>query len=154
MYDRHLMPLVEDLYFTDQTQTVRAMKQDGGQIKEDGGGVVDAQGLDPNGEPSYLERQTAYFSRYICQIEEEIMEAMGANNPVQGGEEEEHLRESGEMIGNANKKLVQPKAETVAGAVDLGGEREATAKNDISIMADIFEEAGGDCEEDHLEDDI
>ena len=56
MYDRHLMPLVEDLYFTDQTQTVRAMKQDGGQVKEDGDGTVDAQGLDPNGEPSYLER--------------------------------------------------------------------------------------------------
>ena len=56
MYDRHLMPLVEDLYFTDQTQTVRAMKQDGGQVKEDGGGTVDAQGLDPNGEPTYLER--------------------------------------------------------------------------------------------------
>lgn len=34
------------------------------------------------------------------------MEAMGANNLVQGGEDEEHLRESGEMIGNANKKLV------------------------------------------------
>jgi hypothetical protein len=34
------------------------------------------------------------------------MEAMGANNLVYGGEDEEHLRESGEMIGNANKKLI------------------------------------------------
>ena len=82
------------------------------------------------------------------------MEAMGANNPVQGGEEEEHLRESGEMIGNANKKLVQTKAEPATGAVDLNTERDPTAKNDISIMADIFEEACGDREEDHLEDDI
>ena len=30
MYDRHLMPLVEDLYFTDHTNQVRAMKAEGG----------------------------------------------------------------------------------------------------------------------------
>ena len=148
MYDRHLMPLVEDLYFTDQTQTVRAMKQDGGMVKEDGGSAADPQGQDASGEPTYLDRQTAYFSRYICQIEEEIMEAMGANNPVRGGEEEEHLRESGEMIGHANKKLVQPKAEPAPSAVDLNADKNGMAENDISIMADIFEETGRDCDND------
>ena len=29
MYDRHLMPIVEDLYYTDQTQNVRNMKTEG-----------------------------------------------------------------------------------------------------------------------------
>jgi hypothetical protein len=47
MYDRHLMPLVEDLYFTDQTQQVRSIKTDGG-MKEDPSA--------PSSEPSYLEK--------------------------------------------------------------------------------------------------
>jgi hypothetical protein len=65
MYDRHLMPLVEDLYFTDQTQTVRAMKQDASLVKEDCPGQG-ALGQEPIVEPSYMDKQTAYFSRYIC----------------------------------------------------------------------------------------
>lgn len=47
MYDRHLMPLVEDLYFTDQTQQVRSIKTDGA-MKEDPSA--------PASEPSYLEK--------------------------------------------------------------------------------------------------
>ena len=34
MYDRHLMPIVEDLYFTDQAQQVRSMKQEAGGVDD------------------------------------------------------------------------------------------------------------------------
>ena len=55
------MPLVEDLYLTDQTQQVRSIKTDG-VMKEDPSA--------PASEPSYLEKQTAQFSAFICQIED------------------------------------------------------------------------------------
>lgn len=58
MYDKHLMPIVEDLYFTDQTQQVRTMKADGG-FKTDSP-VTDA-GMDL----SYIDKQTEFFKDFI-----------------------------------------------------------------------------------------
>ena len=133
MYDRHLMPIVEDLYFTDQTQQVRSMKQEtGGQASLIDGVMDQGEGSDGQQTP-YNEKQMVFFANYIGQIESEIMDCMGETNPVQGGDpnyDQEDLRESGKMVGGQNKKL-QYKTEN---------EKLAQMKDDISIMADIFQD--------------
>ena len=59
------------------------------------------------------------------------MESMGQGNFVA---EDENLRESGEMIGNQNKKLT--KSENLVREVNLEDKQPV---GDISIMAEIFE---------------
>ena len=70
MYDKHLMPIVEDLYFTDQTKQVLAMKADG-VVK------TDSPVSDNMADLSYIDKQTDFFKDFIIQIENEIMESMG-----------------------------------------------------------------------------
>jgi len=72
---------------------------------------------------SYIDKQTEFFKDFICQIENEVMESMGSNNLVYG-------TGSDEMIGNQNKKLVKTYAE----------EEKNQGKNDVSIMAGLFDE--------------
>ena len=76
MYDRHLMPIVEDLYFTDQTNSVRTMKCEGGL---NGIGTKTDDGLPQIGDMqlSFFEKQTLFFNDFIYQIECEVMESLG-----------------------------------------------------------------------------
>jgi hypothetical protein len=105
MYDRHLMPIVEDLYYTDQTQQVRNMKTEVGGVPSLLDGMLDSS---ESANTPYNEKQMNFFASYISQVETEIMDCMGDTNMIQGGEphhELEDLRESGKMVGNQNKKL-------------------------------------------------
>lgn len=131
MYDRHLMPIVEDLYFTDQTQQVRTMKQDPGNPDET---ANDANAF----QQSYYEKQTCYFASFIASIENEVMDCLGSNNTIA------EPAKLGEMIGNQNKKL-QAKTEPTRNNED------PIDKNDVSIMAEIFEDANRVEEEDEPE---
>lgn len=64
MYDKDLMPVVEDLYLHDQSMSVLMMKREG---KDD--------------------EQNEIFDEYACKIEEEIMAIAGVQkqNKAQGG---------------------------------------------------------------------
>jgi hypothetical protein len=140
MYDKHLMPIVEDLYFTDQTQQVRTMKQDG--ILKTDSPVTDGVGVDGM-DLSYMDKQNDFFKDFILQIENEIMESLGANNIVYGYDED--------MIGNQNKKLVKNETKIQIEEEKQGGH---ISKNDISIMAGLFEEANKEYEEGDEEEEI
>jgi len=65
MYDKHLMPIVEDLYFTDQTHQVRTVKGEGGI----GGGIgtkTDEPLPDMNDmQMGHFEKQTLFFNNFI-----------------------------------------------------------------------------------------
>ena len=75
------------------------MKQDGFKTDSpltDGGGV---DGMDI----SYMDKQLDFFRDFVWQIENEVMESLGAGNMVYGNDEND-------MIGNQNKKLVKNKS--------------------------------------------
>lgn len=126
MYDRNLMPIVDDLYYTDQTQQIKAVKQDGildGNISKCEDGTLEdiqramAEGREIQG---HAEKQTAFFSSFIMQIEDDVIETLGLNNSIP----EDH-------IGNQNKKLANP--------LPLRPQKGSAA--DMSIMQEIFEDA-------------
>lgn len=72
------MPLVEDLYFTDHTQTVRNMKVENGLISKDE--VIQNEAM-----ASGRERVNQFFNDFILQVENEVMESLGCDNFVQAG---------------------------------------------------------------------
>ena len=75
MYDRHLMPIVEDLYFTDQTQQIRTVKAEGGLSgigNKTDDGLPDLNDL----QMSHFEKQTVFFNDFIFQIETEVLESL------------------------------------------------------------------------------
>ena len=49
---------------------------------------------------SYMDKQLDFFRDFVWQIENEVMESLGAGNMVYGNDEND-------MIGNQNKKLVK-----------------------------------------------
>jgi hypothetical protein len=74
---------------------------------------------------SFFEKQTCFFANYIHQIEKEVMESLGVDDLL-----DKNRGESGEMIGNQNKKLqVKNEGKEMAPAEDL-----PINKNDVSIM--------------------
>ena len=78
MYDKELMPLVDDLYFTDQTVGIKTLKSEGVQ------------------EGDSYSRIHKVFEDFAFEIEDEVFKSMSEQNVVEGVKQEEEKNEWGD----------------------------------------------------------